>query len=58
MPGLMNGITDYCVIGKIEVQALRKFQSISHSPNSLLNPVPVRFEIDFGCKVSPAGEKE
>ncbi len=46
-------ITDYCVIGEIDVQALRQFQSSHRSP---AKPVPDGFEIDFGRKVLSAGE--
>ncbi len=53
-----GGITDYCVIGKIDVQALREFQSSRCSPAKPFKPVPDGFEIDFGRKVLPAGEKE
>lgn len=53
-----GGITDYCVIGKIDVQSLRQFQSSHRSPAKLFKPVPDGFEIDFGRKVLPAGEKE
>ena len=53
-----GGITDYCVIGEIDVQALRQFQSSHRSPAKPFKPVPDGFEIDFGRKVLPAGEKE
>lgn len=53
-----GGITDYCVIGEIDVQALRQFQSSHRSPAKPLKPVTDGFEIDFGRKVLPAGEKE
>lgn len=53
-----GGITDYCVIGEIDVQALRQFQSSHRSPTKPFKPVPDGFEIDFGRKVLPAGEKE
>jgi len=53
-----GGVTDYCVIGEIDVQALRKFQSSYRSPAEPFKPVPDGFEIDFGRKVLPAGEKE
>lgn len=53
-----GGITDYCVIGEIDVQALRQFQSSYRSPVKPFKPVPDGFEIDFGRKVLPAGEKE
>ena len=51
-----GGITDYCVIGEIDVQALRQFQSSHRSPAKPFKPVPDGFEIDFGRKVLPAGE--
>ena len=53
-----GGITDYCVIGEIDVQALRQFQSSYRSPDKPFKPVPDGFEIDFGRKVLPAGETE
>jgi hypothetical protein len=51
-----GGVTDYCVIGEIDVQALREFQSSYRSPAKPFKPVPDGFEIDFGRKVLPAGE--
>lgn len=53
-----GGITDYCVIGEIDVQALRQFQSSHRSPAKPFKPVPDGFEIDFGRKVLPAGENK
>ena len=53
-----DGITDYCVIGEIDVQVLRQFQSSHRSPDKPFKPLPDGFEIDFGRKVLPAGEKE
>lgn len=53
-----GGVTDYCVIGEIDVQALRQFQSSHRSPAKPFKPVPDGFEIDFGRKVLPAGETE
>lgn len=53
-----GGITDYCVIGEIDVQALRQFQSSHRSPAKPFKPVPDGFEVDFGRKVLPAGDKE
>ena len=53
-----GGITDYCVIGEIDVQALRQFQSSHRSLAKPFKPVPDGFEIEFGRKVLPAGEKE
>ena len=52
-----GGITDYCVIGEIDVQALRHFQSNHRSPTKPFKPVPDGLEIDFDSKVLPAGEK-
>lgn len=51
-----GGITDYCVIGEIDVQALRAFQSSHRSPDKPFKPVPDGFNIDFGRKVLPAAE--
>lgn len=53
-----GGITDYCVIGEIDVQALRQFQSSHCSPAQPFKPMPDGFVIDFGRKVLPAGETE
>ena len=52
-----GGVTDYCVIGEIDVQALRQFQSSHRSPAKPFKPVPDGFEIEFGRKVLPAGEE-
>ena len=51
-----GGVTDYCVIGEIDVQALREFQSSYRSPTKPFKPVPDGFEIECGRKVLPAGE--
>lgn len=48
-----GGITDYCVIGEIDVQALRAFQSSHRSPTAPFKPVPDGFEIDFARRVQP-----
>lgn len=53
-----SGITDYCLVGEIDVQALRRFQSSHCSPAKPFKSVPDGFEIDFRRKVFPAGEKE
>lgn len=53
-----GGVTDYCVIGEIDVQALRQFQSSHHSQAKPYKPVPDGFEIDFRRKLLPAGENE
>ncbi|WIM05724.1 MAG: reverse transcriptase domain-containing protein [Candidatus Nitricoxidivorans perseverans] len=53
-----GGITDYCVIGEIDVLALRRFQSSFRSPTEPFKPVPDGFEISYGRKVLPAGETE
>ncbi len=49
-----GGVTDYCVIGEIDVQALRQFQSSYRSPDKPFKPVPDGFEISYGRKVLPA----
>lgn len=46
------------MIEEIDVQALRQFQSSYRSSAKPVKPVPDGFEIDFGRKVLPAGEKE
>lgn len=51
-----GGVTDYCVIGEIDVQALRQFQSSYRSPSKPFKPVPDGFEIEFGRKMLPTGE--
>lgn len=53
-----GGNHDYCITGEIDVKALRQFQSSHRSPDKPFKPVPDGFEIDFGRKVLPAGEKE
>lgn len=53
-----GGVTDYCVIGEIDVQALRQFQSSHRSPDKPFKPVPDGFKIDFDRKVLPTGENE
>ena len=50
-----GGIADYCVIGEIDVLALRQFQSSHSSPTHPFKPVPDGFEIEFGRKVLPSG---
>ncbi|MDD1004364.1 hypothetical protein [Pseudomonas sp. TNT2022 ID642] len=52
------GVSDYCVIGEIDVQTLRQFQTSRRSPAKPFKPVPDGFEIDFGRKVLPAGDEE
>ena len=51
-------MTDYCVIGEINVQALRQFQSSHRSPAKPFKPVPDGYEIDFGRRALPAGDNE
>lgn len=46
------------MMGEIDMQVLRQFQSNHLSPDKLLNLVPDGFEIDFGRKALSAGEKE
>lgn len=50
-----GGVTDYCVIGEINVLALRKFQSSYRSPGKPFKPVPDGFEISHDRKVLPTG---
>lgn len=53
-----QGISDYCVIGEIDVLALQRFQSSHRSACKPFKPVPDRFEIYFGRKELLAGENE
>ena len=53
-----DGVADYCVIGEIHAQAQHQLQSSHRSPAKPFKPVPDGFEIDFGRKALPAGEKE
>lgn len=48
-----GGVTDYCVIGEIDIQALRQFQSNYSSPAIPFKPVPDGFKIDISRKVLP-----
>lgn len=53
-----GGVTDYCVIGEIDVQALRQFQSSHRSPGKPFKPVPDGFNdaMDHQRKVLPTGD--
>lgn len=53
-----GGITDYCEIVEISEQVLRVFPISRRSPVKPFKPVLDGFEINFGRKVLPAGEKE
>ena len=48
-----GGITDYCVIGEIDIQALRRFQSSHRSPTGPFKPVPDGFKISKTRKILP-----
>lgn len=53
-----GGESDYCVMGKIDAQALRRFQSSHRSPDKPFKPVPDGFEIAYERRLLPAGEME
>lgn len=55
-----GGVTDYCVIGEIDVQSLRQFQSSHRSSDNPFKPVPDGFNdaMDHNRKMLPAGEGE
>lgn len=53
-----GGITDYCVIGEIDVRALRQFQSSYRSSGKLFKPVPDGFAMDHDREVLPIGDQE
>ncbi len=50
-----GGVTDYCVIGEIDVLELRKFQSSYRSPDKPFKPVPDGFKISLDRTVLPHG---
>jgi hypothetical protein len=58
LPRVIGDITNNCVIGDVDVQALRQFLSSYRSLTKPFKSVPDGFEIDFSRKVLPAGEKE
>lgn len=53
-----GGVTDYCVIGEINIHALREFQSSYRSSAKGFKPVPDGFADDmaYDRKVLPKGE--
>ncbi len=53
-----GGIYDYCVTGRIDIAALRQFQSSHRSPEKPFKPVPDGFVMNHDRKVLPAGEDE
>lgn len=52
-----GGVTDYCVIGEIDVREMRMFQSSHRSPSQPFKPVPDGFAIDYGRRVLPINQK-
>jgi hypothetical protein len=50
---IKGGKNDYFVIGEIDIQSLRQFQSSHRSPVSPFKPVPDGFGIDFKRKTLP-----
>ena len=51
-----GSVTDYCVIGQIDIQALRRFQSSYRSSGKQFKPVPDGFGMSHDRKVLPTGE--
>jgi hypothetical protein len=50
---LKGGVTDYFVVGELDVPALREFQSQARSPDKLFKPVPSGFEMAPFRVISP-----
>lgn len=53
---IKGGESDYFVIGKVEVESLRRFQSYEISPtgeNAMFKPVPIGFMISDARKILP-----
>lgn len=48
-----GGLSDYCVIGEIDVRSLRQFQSSHRSPAQPFKPTPDGFILDHSRKVLP-----
>lgn len=48
-----GGMTDYCVIGEIDIKTLRNFQTSHRSANKPFKPIPDGFEIDFSRRSLP-----
>ncbi|MCF8026110.1 MAG: hypothetical protein K9K82_11580, partial [Desulfobacteraceae bacterium] len=50
-----GGIEDYFVVGEIDIQTLRAFQSFHSSPDKPFKPVPDGFKISHSRKITPDG---
>lgn len=53
---LRGGVEDYFVVGEIDVQALRRFQSAFRSPAMPFKPTPVGFKIATNRRILPVAE--
>jgi hypothetical protein len=53
---LKGGIEDYFVVGEIDINALRAFQSSHRSPDKPFKPVPDGFKISYRRKSTPEGD--
>jgi hypothetical protein len=51
-----GGVYDYSVVGTIDIEALRAFQSGHRSQNGPFKPVPDGFQIDYHRKTMPKGD--
>lgn len=49
-----GGVSDYCVIGEIDISELRQFQSNHLSPDAPFKPVPDGFEINRTRRMLPS----
>lgn len=54
---LSGSINEYLIIGEIDMQALRQFQSCHRSPVSPLKPLPDGFESSHARRALPKGEE-
>lgn len=50
---IKGGLSDYFVVGEIEITALRQFQSSYRSPDTPFKPVPDGFTISYERKLLP-----
>lgn len=54
---LSGSINDYLIIGEIDMQALRQFQSSHRSPISPFKPLPDGFVSSHARRTLPKGEE-
>lgn len=51
-----GGVSDYCVVGELDISGLRRFQSSFRSPSGPFKPVPDGFKICPSRRMTPKAE--